>query len=126
METKLHENGIVEIIDNHVVIKDVDDVFGLFCIDDCSAIIVKKENIINDFFDLSTGIAGELLQKFSIYNMRMAIIGDFGNVKSKSLSDFIYESNKIKRIIFVNTTEKALKIFNRHNLKPDLVISALR
>jgi hypothetical protein len=113
METKLHGNGIVEIIDNNILIKEVDDVLGLFCIDGCSTIIVRKENITADFFDLSTRIAGEILQKFSIYRMKMAIIGDFENVKSKSLRDFIYESNKVKRILFVDTVEQALAIFNQ-------------
>jgi hypothetical protein len=45
--------------------------------------------------------------------MRIAIVGDFGSIKSKSLNDFIYESNKMKRIIFVKTAEEALKIFNK-------------
>jgi hypothetical protein len=111
MQTKIHGNGIVEIMDDTVLIKDVDDVLSLFCIDGSSTIIVRKENITADFFDLSTGIAGEILQKFSTYRMRMAIIGDFENVKSKSLKDFIYESNKIKRILFVDTVEQALAIF---------------
>jgi hypothetical protein len=111
METKFYQNGIVEVIDNNVLIKEVNDVFGLFFINDCSSIILKKENIIDDFFNLRTGIAGEILQKFSNYGMRMAIIGDFDNVKSKSLHDFIYESNKAKRIIFVKTLEDALKVF---------------
>jgi hypothetical protein len=113
METKLYKNGIVEIVDDNVIIKGADDVLDLFCIDGCSAIIVKKENIINDFFNLSTGIAGEILQKFSTYDMRMAIVGDFENIKSKSLNAFICESNKIKRIIFVKTAEDALDIFSR-------------
>jgi hypothetical protein len=94
METKFYKNGIVEIIDNKVLIKEADDVFGLFFINNCSSIIIKKENIIDAFFDLKTGIAGDILQKFSNYGMRMAITGDFCNVKSKSLHDFIYESNK--------------------------------
>ncbi|MDR1653548.1 MAG: DUF4180 domain-containing protein [Prevotellaceae bacterium] len=113
MKTKIYKNGIVEIIDSNALITNADDVLDLFCVDGCSAIIVKKENLIDDFFNLSTGIAGEILQKFSTYNMRMAIIGDFENIKSKSLNDFIYESNKIKRIIFVKTVEDALKIFNK-------------
>jgi hypothetical protein len=41
MKTKLYENGIIEIMDNHVVIKKVDNVLELFCMNDCSAIIVK-------------------------------------------------------------------------------------
>jgi hypothetical protein len=111
MKTKFYRNDIVEIIDEDIIIKGTDDVFGLFSMNKCSTII-NKENIINDFFNLSTGIAGEILQKFSTYHKRMAIIGDFTNITSKSLRDFIYESNKTKQIIFVKIIEEALKIFN--------------
>jgi hypothetical protein len=113
MDMEFHGNNIVEIIDNSVLIKEVDDALSLFCmIEDCSSIILKKENIIDDFFNLATGIAGEILQKFSNYRMRMAIIGDFEEVQSKALKDFIYESNKTKRIVFVKTLDEALEIFN--------------
>jgi hypothetical protein len=115
METKFYENGIVEFIDDKIIIKEIDDVFSLFFINNCSAIILKKENIVEDFYNLSTGIAGEILQKFSNYHMKMAIIGDFENIKSKSLKDFIYESNKRKQIVFVKTLEEALKIFSNAN-----------
>jgi hypothetical protein len=111
METNFYDNDIMEIIDDNIVIKEADDVFSLFSINKCSTIILKRENIVNNFFDLSTGIAGEILQKFSNYNKKMAIIGNFDDIKSKSLKDFIYESNKKKQIIFVKTIEEALKIF---------------
>ena len=111
METKFHGVGIVEIIDDNLLIKEADDVFGLFWINDCSTILLKKEYFVDDFFNLSTGIAGEILQKFSTYRIRMAIIGDFDNVTSKSLRDFIYESNKAGQILFVKTLEEALKRF---------------
>jgi hypothetical protein len=113
MEKRFFGNDIVEIIDNEILVKETDDVFNIFFINNCSTIILRRENIINGFFDLSTGIAGEILQKFSIYKKRMAIIGDFDDIKSKSLKDFIYESNKTKQIIFVKTIKEALKIFNR-------------
>jgi hypothetical protein len=113
MEIKIHENGIMEIIDDNIIIKEVDDILDYFFINECSAIILRKENLISDFFILSTGFAGELLQKFSNYNKRLAVIGDYTNVASKPLRDFIYESNKIKRIIFVETVEEAIKTFNR-------------
>jgi hypothetical protein len=118
METKIYGNGIVEIIDDKIILKETDDFFSLFFANNCSTIIMKKENVIDEFFHLSTGIAGEILQKFSNYNMRMAIIGDFENTKSKSLNDFIYESNKTKQIIFVRTKEEALNIFNSAARKP--------
>jgi hypothetical protein len=112
MEIKFHGNSIVEIIDSNNLIKETDDVFSFLFSNNCSTIILKKENIDDGFYNLSTGIAGEILQKFSNYQKRMAIMGDFENIKSKSLKDFIYESNKTGQIIFVKTLEEALKIFN--------------
>jgi len=111
MEIKYHGNDIIEIINKDILIKETNDIFNLFSLNKCSTIIVKKENIIDEFYNLSTGIAGEILQKFSIYKKRMAIIGDFENIKSKALNDFIYESNKTKQIIFVKNIEKAIEIF---------------
>jgi hypothetical protein len=102
MGIKFYGNDIVEIIDDGIIVKDVDDVFGLFIMNTCSTIIIKKENVVNNFLDLSTGIAGETLQKFSNYHKRMAIFGDFTNT----------ESNKTGQIIFANRIEEALKIFN--------------
>ena len=113
LNIKLYENNIVEIIDNNVIIKEPKDILELYFVNKCSTIILKKENIINDFYNLSTGIAGEILQKLSNYNKRMAIIGNFVNIKSKSLKDFIYESNKTRQIIFINTLEEAIKIFSQ-------------
>ena len=53
-------------------------------------------------------MAGEILQKFSNYRMRLVIVGDFSALESKSLRDFIYESNKGKLVGFVSTAEEAL------------------
>ena len=72
-------------------------------------IIIYRKNINDDFFDLSTGIAGDILQKFSNYNNRLVIVGDFSKVSSKSLRDFIYESNKMGRIGFQGSFGEALK-----------------
>jgi ABC-type branched-subunit amino acid transport system substrate-binding protein len=70
-------------------------------------IIIHEKNIIADFFDLKTKIAGDILQKFVNYQVQLAIIGDFSKFTSKSLKDFIYESNKQGRIFFVNSLEDA-------------------
>ena len=111
MKTKLHGNDIVEIIDADIIIKEVDDIFSLFT-NNYSGIILKKENIADTFFDLSTGLAGAILQKFSTYRKRLAITGDFTGIKSTALRDFIRESNQTKQIIFVSTPEEAINIFH--------------
>ena len=70
-------------------------------------IIIHADQLMPDFFDLKTGIAGEILQKVSTYQLRLAIVGDFSQYSSKSLQDFIFESNKVGRVNFVASLEEA-------------------
>lgn len=73
----------------------------------CTNIAINKEAIVGDFFVLSTRLAGEVLQKFTNYGVRLAIFGDFSKYTSKPLKDFIYESNNGKDFFFVSTKEEA-------------------
>lgn len=66
----------------------------------CTNIAVNKESVVNDFFVLSSCLAGEILQKFINYGVRFAIYGDFSKYTSKPLKDFIYESNQGRDIYF--------------------------
>lgn len=70
---------------------------------------VAKEAICEDFFILSRGLAGEVLQKFINYHAKIAIFGDFSKYTSKPLKDFIYESNKGKDVFFVATVDEAIE-----------------
>ncbi len=76
---------------------------------DCNRIILNKSAICEDFFDLSTRIAGEILQKFVNYNVKIAIVGDFSVYTSKSLKGFIYESNKGKDVFFLPDEKQAIE-----------------
>ena len=105
-------NHVAEIKAEGKIITEPQDVLDIMA--DCyfngtNRLVMRKENIAEDFFDLKTGIAGEILQKFSTYGASLAIIGDFNDVKSKSLRDFIYESNKTGRINFVASLEEAIE-----------------
>jgi len=109
-----HENGktIAEITEDNPLISEVQDMLDLMgdCgVHDCSRIIIREAGLHPDFFRLHTGLAGEILQKFSTYNFRLAIIGDYTKFTSKNLQDFIHESNKGNRIFFVRDFEEALK-----------------
>lgn len=75
----------------------------------CMNIAVNKEAVINDFFMLSTCLAGEILQKFINYGMRFAIYGDFSSYTSKPLKDFMYESNRGRDIYFQPTASLAVE-----------------
>ncbi|MDE7042159.1 MAG: DUF4180 domain-containing protein [Oscillospiraceae bacterium] len=70
---------------------------------------IDKRVVAEDFFILSTGMAGEILQKFINYHVKAAIWGDYARYTSKPLKDFIYESNKGRDFFFVETKEEALR-----------------
>lgn len=74
----------------------------------CNTAIIRKSNLPGEFFDLKTRLAGEILQKFTNYRFRVAVVGDFSGYTSKSLKDFIYESNKARQILFVGSEKEAL------------------
>ena len=71
-------------------------------------IVISKKLIVEDFFILSSGLAGEVLQKYINYGGRIAIYGDYSHYTSKPLHDFIYESNRGKDVFFVWTQEEAV------------------
>ena len=76
-------------------------------------IVIDKKLIVEDFFILSKGLAGEILQKYVNYGGRIAIYGDYSHYTSKPLKDFIYESNKGKDVFFVATQDEAVDMLTR-------------
>jgi hypothetical protein len=88
-------------------LQDAVDIIGNCYYQGAEGIIMHQHNIDASFFDLKTRFAGEVLQKFSTYQMRLAIVGDFSQYTSSSLRDFILESNKAGRINFVSSIEEA-------------------
>ncbi|TPD66080.1 DUF4180 domain-containing protein [Flavobacterium microcysteis] len=112
----LNNTNIAEIISDDEIIKTTDDgldLLGNLYYQGFDKIIVHEKNITPDFFDLKTGIAGEILQKFSTYRVRLAIVGDFSKYQSKSLKDFIFESNKVGQIYFLPSLSEGLERFSK-------------
>ncbi len=112
---KIHKGStccIAEIISPAVEIHDAQDALDLMAdagYQGAIGLVVRRENLVPGFFDLSTGIAGEILQKFSTYAFRLAIVGDFSTLPGKSLRDFIFESNKIGRVLFLGSVEEVME-----------------
>lgn len=88
-------------------VEDALDFIGNAGYQGADKIILHEKNLSPDFFDLKTKLAGDILQKFSSYNMQLDIVGDFTKYTSNSLKDFIRESNKGGRIRFVASVEEA-------------------
>lgn len=80
---------------------------------DTTKIIISGHHLAVGFFDLKTGIAGDILQKFSTYGGYLAIIVDHSKFTSQSLKDFIRESNRFGRINFVNSLEEAVRVLTK-------------
>lgn len=119
MKIKAHninDTKIAEVTSDKTIINKTEDgldLLGNLYYQGFDSIVMNEKNITPDFFDLKNGIAGEILQKFSNYRVRLAIVGDFSKFASKSLTDFIYESNKGKHINFVNSTTEAIDRLSR-------------
>jgi len=107
----LGDKKIVEIISNEVIIKNIQDALDLMANSPSDHIILHDYNFEKNFFDLSTKQLGEILQKFTNYFVKLAIIGDFNKYPSKILKDFIYESNKNKDYLFVSSIEEIKTIW---------------
>jgi hypothetical protein len=104
---------VVEIVSEEVLIQSEQDALDLMANCeyqyDTRKIIIHKENISKNFFELKTGLAGAVLQKFVNYKVLLAIIGDFSGYNSKSLKDFIYECNQGNHILFLPDVASAME-----------------
>ncbi len=107
------EKNAVYIHSKEPVITDTQSALDLMCTvryeADCDIIFLDKANITEEFFDLSTRLAGEIVQKYVNYGFKLVIIGDFSGYTSKSLHDFIYECNNGKDLFFAPGREEALE-----------------
>lgn len=109
---QINDNSIADVISEKILIRETQDALDIMA--NCNyqgayKIVIKEQNITPEFFDLKTGLAGDILQKFSTYRVQLAIIGDFSKYTSKSFKDFISESNRYRRINFVSSKEEAIK-----------------
>jgi Domain of unknown function (DUF4180) len=70
-------------------------------------IVIPVECLNDEFFQLKTRIAGELIQKFVQYRRRLVIVGDISGflAESSALRAFVNESNRGKEVWFLETLE---------------------
>jgi hypothetical protein len=93
-------NGIriLELSVNDATVNAVSDssvLVGLAIEHRAAMVMLPASGVDGAFFHLKTGVAGDLIQKFVNYRLRLAIIGDVGSYaeQSTSLRAFISESN---------------------------------
>ncbi|HWS28668.1 MAG TPA: DUF4180 domain-containing protein [Clostridia bacterium] len=76
-----------------------------------SRIAFCKEQVHLDFFRLGTGLAGDVLQKFTNYGVKAAFYGDFDALceKSEPFRAFVKESNAGNSVFFVKSENEAME-----------------
>lgn len=99
----------VEVVADEVKIESIRDALDLMANAGSDRLVIHEASLPASFFDLKSGLAGDILQKFVQYGMTVAIVGDFEKYNSKSLNAFIIECNRGRSIFFVGDEEEALK-----------------
>jgi len=111
IETKGHR---ILILDRSYLITRVKQAIELMSfamnIPGSSAMVIYSESLPGDFFDLKTCLAGEMLQKFSLYGMRLAIVGSFEGYNSSVLQAFIRECNRGRLVFWKRSLKDALEV----------------
>jgi len=68
-------------------------------------VAIPAARLDDSFFTLRSGVAGEIMQKFANYRIRLAIVGDITRhtAASTALRDLVHESNRGTQLWFIPT-----------------------
>ncbi len=114
MEILETEKGAITLFnDDKIVIRNAGSFLDLLFSTESDTIALSRENFDPSFYDLKTGLAGDILQKLSLYKKRLIILGDFEQVTSRSLHDLIVECNRTGQAIFTGELEKAISLLKK-------------
>ena len=84
--------------------QDAVDIIGETWHSRADLVVIPAERFDDGFFTLSTGLAGEFIQKFVNYQLAIAIIGDLSALlaASSALRAFVHESNRGRQVWFLH------------------------
>ena len=85
---------------------DISDALGE-CIGK-SGLILTGNDLAPEFFDLHSGLAGELFQKFVNYRLRIAIVLQDPEAYGERFSELAYEHRSHNMIRFVSSQDEAI------------------
>lgn len=90
--------------------RDASDVLSEAFSADASVIVLPVARMDPQFFELRTGLAGGFFQKLQNYHCRLVIVGDISalTAESRSLRDFVYETNRLGNHLFVPDRQSML------------------
>jgi hypothetical protein len=84
--------------------RDAGELIGTAFSHQARLVVLPAARLSPDFLRLSSGLAGEVLQTFVNYGLRVAIVGDIARplAASAPLRDFVRESNRGNQVWFAD------------------------
>jgi len=88
--------------------KDATDIVGEAWAQKAQMVALSADWLGDEFFALSTGVAGAVVQKLQDYRIRVAVVGDCSRylAASKALRDWVGECNRGRQVWFVASLEE--------------------
>ncbi|WP_335956990.1 DUF4180 domain-containing protein [Acinetobacter bereziniae] len=120
MVQHFHNTRILIIPQNQATtysLHNINDLLSLAFAENIALIALPVTSIEKCFFQLKNRIAGEFIQKFVNYKIRLAFVGNIEKYTHniKVLTDFVYESNHGKACWFIENYAEL-----EHKLKQEL------
>lgn len=83
-------------------------------------VVVPTERLTDDFFDVSTGVAEGMAQKFTTYRVRLAVVGDIARRvdADAALASWVQEANTGTRVWFSATFDDFQARLDRRRSSP--------
>jgi hypothetical protein len=109
------ERRIVIAADAGISIRSFSDISGALgaCIAS-EGLILTEGDLAREFFDLRTGLAGELFQKFINYGLRVAIVVPDPEAYGERFAELAREHTTHNRIRLVRSKDEAEAWLNSH------------
>lgn len=76
-------------------------------------IMIKREHLHKDFFNIETKLAVNITEKIREHYKYLVVVGDFSDLKKKTWLEFMLKSNKEGYIMFAEDSQKAVKLLTR-------------
>ncbi len=89
-------------------IREAADIAGALAASmDAGGLLLDESQLGEKFFDLRTGLAGEVLQKFTNYRVRLAIVVEDATAYGSRFSELVREHRKHNAVRFFDTEQLA-------------------
>jgi uncharacterized protein DUF4180 len=102
------ERGILIASDSGISIRSFGDISD--AVSACfgaEGLILTEDDLAREFFDLRSGLAGELFQKFINYKLRVAIVLPDPEAYGERFSELAFEHKTHNMIRFVRSNDEA-------------------